>query len=80
MREVLESFSAAVTRTNGVAILVAFPLIPAVIFYSGLQAVGRSLWSAGTRRKNNQLAERILARPRTPGDEFYRDIARTIKS
>ena len=78
MKEFLESFGVAVARTNGVALLVVFPLIPAVIAYAGLQAVGRSLWSAGTRRKNKKLANEILSRPRTPGDEFYRDIARTI--
>ena len=76
MREVLEQFNAAVARTGGVALLVLYPLIPLLLVYGGLQAVGRSLWSAGTRRKRHAMARRILASPKRPGDEFYRDIAK----
>ena len=75
MRELAESFHAAVERTGGVALLVAYPLIPFLLLYGGLQAAGRSLWSAGTRRKRHAMAHEILSSARHPGDEFYRKIA-----
>ena len=78
MRETLESFGAMILKTGGLGLLVLYPLIPAIILYAGLQAVGRSLWSAGTRRKDRRLAEQILSAPRSPGDEFYRDMAKDI--
>lgn len=77
MREILEGFANAVIKTGGVALLVLPALIPALLVYGGLQAVGRSLWSSGTRRKRIAWAKQILSRPRFPGDEFYRDIAET---
>ena len=75
VKEVLESFGAVVTRTGGVALLVVFPLIPCILIWGGLQVVGRSLWSAGTRRKRHAMAREILSSARYPGDDFYRDIA-----
>ena len=75
MREFAESFNALVTKTGGVALLAAVPLIPCILLWGGLQAVGRSLWSAGTRRRHHAIARQILSRPRYPGDEFDREIA-----
>ena len=77
MRELAESFHAVVERTGGVALLAVLPLIPCFMLWGGLQAAGRSLWSAGTRRKRHAWARGILSRPRRPGDEFYREIAET---
>ena len=74
MKEFLESFGVIVVKTGGLALLVAYPLIPFLLAYAGLQAVGRSLWSSGTRRKRRELADEILSAPRFDGDEFYRDI------
>lgn len=77
MKEFLESFGVIVLKTGGVALLVVFPLIPFLMAYAGLQAVGRSLWSSGVRRKRRKLSKEILSAPRFDGDEFYRDIAKT---
>ena len=74
MKEFLESFGVIVIKTGGVALLVIYPLLPFFLAYAGLQAVGRSLWSSGTRRKRARLAAEIRAIPRFDGDEFYRDI------
>ena len=51
MRQALESFGAVVAATGGVALLVIYPLIPFLLVYGGLQAVGRSLWGRGTVTK-----------------------------
>ena len=51
MRETLESFGAVVVATGGLALLVICPLIPFLLIYGGLQAVGRSLWGRGTVTK-----------------------------
>ena len=75
MRELAESFHVVVERTGGVALLAVLPLIPCALLWGGLQAAGRSLWSAGTRRKRHAMAREILSSARHPGDEFYRDIA-----
>ena len=75
MKEALESFGVVVTKTGGVALLVALPILPLALLYGGLQAAGRSLWSAGTRRRHHAIARQILSRPRYPGDEFDREIA-----
>ena len=77
MRELAESFHAVVERTGGVALLAVLPLVPCFLLWGGLQAAGRSLWSAGTRRKRHAMAREILSRARYPGDEFYRQIAET---
>lgn len=77
MRELAESFHVLVERTGGVALLVLYPLIPLLLVYGGLQAAGRSLWSAGTRRKRHAMAREILSRARYPGDNFYREVAET---
>lgn len=79
MKEFLESFGVIVVKTGGLALLVVYPLIPVIILYAGLQAVGRSLWSAGTRRKRRAYYDKILAPPRRPGDEFYRESARMLR-
>lgn len=79
MKDFLESFGAIVVKTGGLALLVLYPLIPVIILYAGLQAVGRSLWSAGSRRKRQARCNRILSAPRRPGDEFYRESARMLK-
>ena len=75
MKETLESFGVVVARTGGLALLAMFPLLPFLLLWGGLQAAGRSLWSAGTRRKRHAMARQILSRVRYPGDEFYREIA-----
>ena len=77
MREFAESFHALVTRTGGVALLAVVPLIPCILLWGGLQAAGRSLWSAGTRRRRHAMAREILSSARHPGGEFYREIAET---
>ena len=76
MKEFLESFGVIVTKTGGVALLVVYPLIPFLIAYAGLQAVGRSLWSSGTRRRRRKLASGIMSAPRFAGDDFYRDMVK----
>ena len=76
MKESLESFGVIVVKTGGLALLVVYPLIPFLLLYAGLQAVGRSLWSSGTRKKRARLAAEILAAPRFDGDEFYRDMVK----
>ena len=76
MKEFLESFGVIVIKTGGVALLVIYPILPFFLAYAGLQAVGRSLWSSGTRRKRAKLAAEILATPRFDGDEFYRDMVK----
>ena len=58
MREVLESFGAIVVRTGGLALLVLYPLIPFLLLYAGLMAVGRGTWSKGTEEK--QWAKKVL--------------------
>ena len=77
MRELAESFHVVVERTGGVALLSVLPLIPCFLLWGGLQAAGRSLWSAGCRRKRHAIAREILSSARTPGDEFYKEIAET---
>ena len=77
MKEIFEGLANIVAKTGGAALLVVPALLPALLVYGGLQSVGRSLWSSGTRRKRINRARQILARPRFPGDEFYRDIAET---
>ena len=79
MKDFLESLGAVVVKTGGLALLVIYPLIPVIILYAGLQAAGRSLWSAGSRRKRRAYCKRILDAPRRPGDEFYRESARMLK-
>jgi hypothetical protein len=74
MKEFLESFGVIVIKTGGVALLVIYPILPFLVAYAGLQAVGRSLWSSGTRRRRSKLAAEILSAPRFDGDEFYRDM------
>ena len=76
MKEFLESFGVIVIKTGGVALLVIYPLLPFLIAYAGLQAVGRSLWSSGTRRKRRRLASEIMSAPRFAGDDFYRDMVK----
>ena len=76
MKEFLDSFGVIVIKTGGVALLVIYPILPFLLAYAGLQAVGRSLWSSGTRRKRSKLAAEILAAPRFDGDEFYRDMVK----
>jgi hypothetical protein len=75
MKEIFEGLANVVLKTNGATLLVVPALLPALLVYGGLQSVGRSLWSSGTRRKRIALAQQILSRPRYPGDELYRDIA-----
>lgn len=77
VKEVLEGLANVVVKTGGAALLVVPALLPALLVYGGLQAVGRSLWSAGTRRKRIARAQRVLARPRFPYDELRREIAET---
>ena len=79
MKEQLESFGVIVIKTGGLALLVVYPLIPLLLLYAGLQVVGRSLWSSGTRRKRKAFLQQILDAPRKPGDEYYREIARQLK-
>jgi len=78
VKEFLESLGVIVVKTGGVALLVLYPLLPFFLAYAGLQAVGRSLWSSGTRRRRRKLASEILSATRFDGDEFYRDIAEKI--
>jgi len=75
MKEIFEGLANVVLKTNGATLLVVPALLPALLVYGGLQSVGRSLWSSGTRRKRIALAQQILSRPRYPGDELCRDIA-----
>ena len=75
MKEALESYGVIVARTGGVALLVSFPIIPFILFFGGLMAVGRGIWGRGTESRHRSWAQKILAAPRTPGDEFYRSIA-----
>ena len=79
MKEQMESFGVLVLKTGGLALLVIYPLIPLIIAYLGLQAVGRSLWSAGTRRKRQKFLQQVFDAPRTPGDQYYRDLAMKLK-
>ena len=79
MKEQLESFGVIVVKTGGLALLVVYPLIPLLLLYAGLQAAGRSLWSSGTRRKQQEFFQKILDAPEKPGDEYYREIARRLK-
>ena len=77
MKEFLESLSSVLIKTGGVGFLVLYPLLPLLLLYAGLQAAGRGIWSSGTRRKDQELADYYLSRPRFPGDEFYREMAET---
>jgi len=77
VKELAESFHVVVERTGGLALLVVMPLVPCFLLWGGLQAAGRSFWSAGARRKRHAMAREILSRARYPGDEFYREIAET---
>ena len=51
MRETLESLGAFIKLTGGLGLLVIYPLIPLLLTYSLLMAVGRGLWSKGTESK-----------------------------
>ena len=82
MKELIESLGVVIIKSGGLALLVIYPLIPLLLLYAGLQAVGRSLWSSGTRRrdrKDQEILQEILDAPRKPGDRYYRDLARRLK-
>lgn len=75
MKQFLESFGVAVETTGGLALLAAYSLLPVILLYAGLMAVGRGLWSRGTESKRVKEAEAVLAGSRCPGDELARSIA-----
>ena len=60
MRQLLESISAAAVQTGGLALLVAYPLIPVLLLFGGLQAAGRGSWSKGTESEDVKWAKEIL--------------------
>ena len=78
MKNFLQDFGAAVDQTGGLLLLVAFPMIPILLIFGGLQAVGRSYWGKGANAKSVEAAKAILAKPRYPGDDLEREIAQRI--
>lgn len=75
MKEVLESFGVVVQTTNGVALLVAIPLIPAYVAFVIARAALTGLQSKLQKHADLQWAERVLASPPTPGDALVRQVA-----
>ena len=75
MKETLESFGVVVQTTNGVALLVAIPLIPACIAFIVARAALTKLRSKFQKHADLQWAEKVLASPPTPGNALVRQIA-----
>ena len=75
MKEIAESFHVVVERTGGAALMAVLPVIPVLLVYSGLQAVGRSFWSKGTEHRRRQLAREILDAPSGFIDPYIQELA-----
>ena len=75
MKETLESFGVVVQTTNGVALLVAIPLLPAYVTFMVARAAFTSLRSKFQKHADLKWAEQVLASPPTPGDELVRQVA-----
>lgn len=75
MKEIAESFHVVVERTSGAALMAVLPLVPVLLLYSGLQAVGRGFWSKGTEHKRRWLAREILNAPSGFIDPYIQELA-----
>jgi hypothetical protein len=59
VREFAESLAAAIAQTGGLALIALYPLLPVLLLFGGLQAVGRGSWSKGTESK--KWAKEVLS-------------------